>query len=199
VVFTRDEADLCHRIVALLLVVELGRVDAGGIGSAATNSRWVFQTSVDVTLSLTPTHIYAVTLAPHYSSGHSRNMPLLRIGHTGDNIMAQFNTWRVQPTDVIITRLHTAKSKVGHYMQQPAQSDSTRQQLTIQIVARFTEPSWLYIVRLGPGAQPLVDVAPLTVASCQAVLPPSAQARHSGPTDKQSCHTHSIASLARTL
>ena len=29
------------------LVVELGRVDAG-TGSAATNSRWVFQTSVDV-------------------------------------------------------------------------------------------------------------------------------------------------------
>jgi hypothetical protein len=27
-VFTRDEADLCHRIVALLLVVDFGRVDA---------------------------------------------------------------------------------------------------------------------------------------------------------------------------
>jgi hypothetical protein len=32
-------------------VVELGRVDAG-IASAATNSQWVFQTSVDVTLLL---------------------------------------------------------------------------------------------------------------------------------------------------
>jgi hypothetical protein len=31
--------------------VELGRVDAG-IGSAATNSQWVFQTPVDVILSL---------------------------------------------------------------------------------------------------------------------------------------------------
>jgi hypothetical protein len=31
------------------LVVELGRVDAE---SAATNSQWVFQTSVDVTLLL---------------------------------------------------------------------------------------------------------------------------------------------------
>jgi hypothetical protein len=48
VFLTKDEADPCHRIVALLLVVELGRVDAG-IGSAATSIEWVLQTSVDYT------------------------------------------------------------------------------------------------------------------------------------------------------
>ena len=43
-------------MVKSVAVVELGRVDAGTAYGrciiAATNSRWVFQTSVDVTLSL---------------------------------------------------------------------------------------------------------------------------------------------------